>query len=142
MAQEETWCEIKSPNFTVISNTSISQARRVAKSLEQFRAVLQSTLPTLKVDPRFPLVVFAVRDQLSLRALLPDDRKEEGAAQPVGIFLPDTGKNIVLLRTDVPGDYSYHVLYHECVHMAVNLNFQSLPLCLFGVWQICMDLHL
>ena len=131
MAQESTWCEIKSPNFTIISNTSIRQARQVAKSLEQFRAVFQSALPTLRVDPGFPLIVFAVRDQLSFEALLPNDRQEKGTTQPAGVFLPFEGKNIVVLRTDVLGDQQYQVIYHEYVHMAMNLNFQSLPLWLF-----------
>jgi tetratricopeptide (TPR) repeat protein len=128
MAKEETWYEVKSPNFTIISNASIRQARRVATSLEQFRAVFQSTLTTLRVDPGFPLTVFAVRDQLSLKALLPEDRKEKGATQPTGIFLPYEGKNIVVLRTDIRSDDRYRVIYHEYVHMAMNLNFQSLPL--------------
>ena len=130
-ADEAKWCEVKSPNFTVISDASIKQARQVAKSLEQFRAVFQSTLPTLRMDPGFPLTVFAARDGLSLKALFPADRQEQGVSGLDGFFVPDPGKNIAVFRIDAPGHRGYHVMYHEYVHMAMNLNFRNLPLWLF-----------
>ena len=37
VAEEDAWIEVKSPNFIIISNASVKQARQVAKKLEQFR---------------------------------------------------------------------------------------------------------
>jgi tetratricopeptide (TPR) repeat protein len=126
-AAEPPWMEVRSPNFTVISDASVKQARRVAKTLEQFRVLLQTVL-ALKVDPGSPLIVFAARDGEGLKALLPGDRKEKGALQPTGMFLAGPEKNFVILRTDIPDEQRYHIIYHEYVHMVMRLNFQSLPL--------------
>lgn len=130
-AGEEKWCEVRTPNFTVVSDAPVRQARRAAQSLERFRTVMQRTLPTLKLDPGFPLLVFAARDGESLKALLPADRKEEGAAQPRGFFLSDPGRNIAVFRMDDKGELGYRAMYHEYVHMVTNLNFRNLPLWLF-----------
>ncbi len=130
-AGDEKWCEIRSPNFTVVSDAPVRQARHAARSLEQFRAVLQKTLPTLKVDAGFPLLVFAARDAVSLKGLIPADREEPGAAQPQGFFLSDPGRNIAVFRMDDKGEPGYRAMYHEYVHMVTNLNFRNLPLWLF-----------
>jgi hypothetical protein len=42
IAREETWIEVKSPNFRVISDASPKQARRTARSFEQFRLLLKN----------------------------------------------------------------------------------------------------
>jgi tetratricopeptide (TPR) repeat protein len=126
-AGEDTWIEVKSPNFAVISNAPAKQARRTARCFEQFRALLQTALPKLKVDPGSPLDVFAAKDSSSLKALLPL-RQEKGAIQPAGIFMAGPESNTVVLRTDATGDQGYHVIYHEYVHMVMHLNFRRLPL--------------
>jgi tetratricopeptide (TPR) repeat protein len=126
-AGEDTWIEVKSPNFVVISNANPKQAKRMARSFEQFRGLLQTVLPKLKVDPGSPLDVFATKDSASLKALLPL-RQEKGAMQPAGIFMAGPESNTVVLRTDTTGDQGYHVIYHEYVHMVMRLNYQRLPL--------------
>jgi tetratricopeptide (TPR) repeat protein len=126
-AGEDTWIEVKSPNFVVISNASAKQARRTARSFEQFRSLLLTVLPKLKVDPGSPLVVLAARNSGSLDGFLPLEQ-EKGAVKRVGIFVQGPESNTVILRTDVPGDQGYHVIYHEYVHMVMRLNFQRLPL--------------
>src|SRR3990172_2449688 len=79
-ATEETWTEIKSPNFIVISNASPKQARRVARSFEQFRQLIRTAMSQLKADPGSPLKVFALRDGKSLKAILPI-REGKGTAE-------------------------------------------------------------
>ncbi len=127
-AADNPWIEVRSPHFVVISDASPKQARKTARSLEQFRSLLRTALPKLKVDPGSPLVVFAVRDEKSLKALLPKDQEKTGAAQPAGIFMGSPEKNFVLLRTDVPPSQAYHVVYHEFVHLVLRLNYPELPL--------------
>jgi tetratricopeptide (TPR) repeat protein len=128
MAGEEAWIEVKSPNFTIISNDSIHQARRVAKKFEQFRIVFQTAIPKLKIDPGSPLIVVAVSDTRSLEALMPNDRAGKDSAQMAGLFLASPDRNFVLLRADASSDQDYHVIYHEYVHMIMRLNFPSLPI--------------
>lgn len=127
-AGEETWIEVKSPNFVVISDASEKHARRTARSLEQFRSLLQTALPNLKVDSGAPLIAFALRNENSLKALLPKEMLQKGAATPGGLFAGSTENNFILLRTDAPGEQRYHAIYHEYVHMVMRLNFRYLPL--------------
>ncbi len=127
-AGEAAWVEIRSPNFTVISDASTGQARRVAKRLEQFRIIFQSAFPKLKMDMGSPLIVFAARNQKTLEGLIPNARTGNGSAITAGMFLSGPERKFVVLRTDIPGDQGYHVTYHEYVHLLMNLNFHSLPL--------------
>jgi hypothetical protein len=67
-AGEDTWIEVRSPNFTVISDASIKKARQVAKRLEQFRSVFHTAFPKLRMDPGSPLIVYAARNEGSVNA--------------------------------------------------------------------------
>jgi tetratricopeptide (TPR) repeat protein len=128
VASDIAWIEVKSPNFVVVSDASQKQARRTARSLEQFRSLLQTALPKLKVDSGSPLIAFALRDEKSFKALLPTEVLAKGAAMPGGLFLSSPERYFVLLRTDAPGDLGYHAVYHEYVHLVMRLNFPDLPL--------------
>jgi tetratricopeptide (TPR) repeat protein len=127
IAREETWIEVKSPGFTIISNASPKQARRTARSFEQFGLLLKTVLPQFKADPGSPLTVFAARDGKTFEALLPR-RYEKGASQVFGMFMSSPERNFVALRLDVPEEKAYHIIYHEYVHMIMRLNFPQMPL--------------
>jgi tetratricopeptide (TPR) repeat protein len=124
---EDTWTEIKSPNFTVISNASPKQARRVARSFEQFRQLIRTVMSHLKADPGSPLRVFALKDSKSLKAILPI-REGKGAAELSGLFMSHMESHFVALSLDVPEERAYHTIYHEYVHLVMRLNFQQMPL--------------
>jgi tetratricopeptide (TPR) repeat protein len=129
MAGEETWTEVKSPNFVVISDASPKQARRTAKSFEQFRLLVQTAMPKgTKLDPSVPLTIFAGRDERSLKILLGEDRQNKGATQLAGLFMAGPERNLIALRMDASGNQDYHVIYHEYTHMVLQLNFGRLPL--------------
>jgi hypothetical protein len=83
-AAENAWIEVHSSNFVVISDASADQARRTAGKFEQFRTVIQTALPKLRVDPGTPLMVYAARDANSLKALLPKELQQKGMRQPAG----------------------------------------------------------
>ena len=127
-AGEPKWIEVRSPNFTVISDDSAEQARCMAKKLEQFRSAFQSAFPKLKTDMGSPLIVFATRNKKSLKALIPNDRREKKGEIPAGMFMAGPERKFVVLRMDIPRNQRYHVVYHEYVHTMMNLNFNSLPL--------------
>jgi tetratricopeptide (TPR) repeat protein len=124
--KEEPWLEVRSPHFTVISNSGEKQARRAAGQFEQFRNVIETSLPRVRVDPNTPLVIFAVKDEDSLKLLLPQFR--DRLAWTAGIFQPSPEKNYVALRLNVNGERDYHVIYHEYVHALMQINLPGLPL--------------
>jgi len=128
IAAEEVWTEVKSPNFVVISNASPKQTRNAAKSFEQFRSLIKSCLPSIRVDPGTPLTVIAARDEQSFKELLAEEHQERKESQKAGIFTAGPERNIVALRIDLPPEQSYHLIYHEYVHMLMRLNLGELPL--------------
>ncbi len=127
ISEEESWIEVQSPNFIVISNASQSQARRTARSFEQFRLLLQAWQPNLKVDSGAPLEIFATRDLKGLKSLLPI-RQGKDAAEWSGVFLGNPERSFVAVRLDLPEERAFHVIYHEYVHKVMGLNFGKLPL--------------
>ncbi len=127
-AREATWIEVRSPHFTVISDASPKQARRTARVLEQFRSLIQTAMPKLKVDASAPLIACVLRDEKGFKALLPEDMLGKGAAMPGGLFTASPEKSFVLLMADTPLDQGYHAIYHEYVHQIMRLNFPELPL--------------
>jgi tetratricopeptide (TPR) repeat protein len=128
LAGESTWIEVRSPHFVVISDASAKQARRTARSLEQFRNLIQTALPKLKVDSSSPLIACVLRDEKGFKALLPNEMLGKGAATPGGLFAASPEKSFVLLRADAPPELGYHAIYHEYVHQVMRLNYPDLPL--------------
>ena len=125
--KEDTWIEVHSPHFTVISNAGDKEARRVADHFEQFREVFHTTFPAWRLDLGKPLIIFAVRNEDSLRALIPAYWEQKGRAHPAGLYLPGEDRHYVALRTDVETQNPYQIIYHEYTHAIINLNFRGLP---------------
>lgn len=124
----ETWTEVRTPHFTVVSNGNEKQARRVAEQFEQIRAVMHVALPNLRVDPGQSIIILAVKNENSLKALLPGFWEVKGHFHPAGVFVAGQEKHYVALRTDTEGENPYHVIYHEYIHAVLSLNFRNLPL--------------
>ena len=70
-AHEDTWLEVRSPNFTVISNAGEKEARKIADQFEEIREVFHSTFVKMRVDLGKPVIVFAVKNEDSMKLLLP-----------------------------------------------------------------------
>src|ERR1700687_1296382 len=82
----QTWLEVKSPHFTVITNGPAEKARGAAFQFEQERAILQMLFPQAQVDPGVPVCIVALTDEISLSELLPGFWEKKGQAHPAGIF--------------------------------------------------------
>jgi len=125
----ETWIEVLTPHFIVASNDGENTARRFADQFEQIRFLYSKALnPGLHLDPGYPILIFAVKNEKSLSQLIPEYWAEKGHTHPAGLFVPGQEKNYIALRIDVEGEYPYLPIYHEYVHLIVNLNYQHFPL--------------
>jgi Tfp pilus assembly protein PilF len=124
---KDTWIEVRSPNFTVISNAGEKEGRKIADQFEEFREVFHNSFPKLKVDLGKPLIIFVVKNEDSLKALIPGYWEEKGRAHPAGIYMPGEERHYVAVRTDVESNNPYQVVYHEYTHAIMNLNFRGLP---------------
>src|SRR5271155_6003980 len=69
---KDAWIEIRSPHFLVISNAGDHEARKVADQFEQFREVFQAAFPKLRVDLGKPLIIFALKNEDSVKELIPE----------------------------------------------------------------------
>src|SRR5512143_3852676 len=81
-AAERPWIEVKSPHFTAVSNAGDKSARRSAWEFEQLRSAFQGLWPWARISSATPIVLFAVKDEASLKALAPQDWEVEGKAGP------------------------------------------------------------
>lgn len=127
-ASKDTWVAVQSPNFLVLSNAGDKEARKIADQFEQFREVFRTTFPKLRVDLGKPLIIFAVKNEDSLKLLLPGYWETKGHAHPDGLYAPGEERHFVALRTNVESDNPYQVVYHEYTHALMNLNFRDLPI--------------
>lgn len=124
---KEIWVEARSPHFTVISNAGGKEARRIADQFEQFREVFRSAFPNLRLDLGCPLIIFGLKNEDSLKALLPSYWEVKGRAHPAGIYVSGEERHFVALRTNTEGENPYEIIYHEYAHAILNLNFRDMP---------------
>jgi len=125
----ETWVEVATPHFTVMSNDGEKTARRIADQFEQIRLIYSKALSSdLRLDPGIPIVIIATKNEKSFSQLVPEYWAKKGHTHPAGLFVPSLEENYIALRTDVEGEFPYLTVYHEYVHLIINLNFQHIPL--------------
>ena len=133
----DTWVEITSPHFKVSSDSGEKEARRIARQLEEIRAVFLVDHPDVRVDGGRPLVVIAVKDEDALKVLLPDFWMAKNAVHPPGAFYSYGDENFAVLRTDISvrnGDNPYYVLYEDYLFSILRLNYAAIPLWLsYGI---------
>src|SRR5215475_2320943 len=127
-SSKDAWFEVRSPNFIVVSNGAAKEAREIAKQFERFRGIFHDSFPKLRVDIGKPLVIFALRDEQSMRVLLPAYWEVKGNKHPAGIYVRGLEKDFIALRMDVQSENPYYVVYHEYVHAILDLNFRGLPI--------------
>jgi tetratricopeptide (TPR) repeat protein len=125
---KDTWIEVRSPNFTVISNAGEGSARKIAEHFEEFRELVQNAFPKMRVDLGKTLIIFALKNEDSMKVFLPAFWEVKGHTHPAGIYQPGEDKHFVAVRTDIEGPNPYEVVYHEYTHALMDLNYRGLPL--------------
>jgi Tfp pilus assembly protein PilF len=124
----ETWTEVRSPHFIVVTNSNEKQGRRVADQFERMRSLFHAAFPKLQVDPGSPIIVLAIKDEKDFRALEPPAYLAKGSLKLGGLFLRAPDKNYVLLRLDAEGEHPYSVVYHEYTHLLLSKAADTMPL--------------
>jgi tetratricopeptide (TPR) repeat protein len=124
----ENWIDVRSPHFTVITNSNEKQGRRVADQFERMRSVFHVAFPKLQIDPGAPIMVLAIKDEKDFRALEPQTYLARGSLKLGGLFLRAPDKNYVLMRLDAEGEHPYAVVYHEYTHLLTSKAAEWMPL--------------
>ena len=123
----ENWIEIKSPHYTIYSNAGEHDGRRVAVQFEEIRALFEQSFPKLKVDFGKPSIVYVLKDENSLKLLMPAYGQNKNAMKIAGFYQLSNDKNFAVVRADVTGTGTnpYHVMYHEWAHGLFRLNYRT-----------------
>ena len=119
-AKPESWMEVHSPHFTVITNANEKQARRVADQFERMRSVFHTLFPKIQIDALGSITVLAIKNENDLRALEPSAYLAKGQLKIGGLFLRVPDKNYVLMRLNADGEHPYAVVYHEYTHLLLS----------------------
>ncbi len=131
-AKPEVWLQVRSPDFIVLTNASEKEGRRVAYQFETIRAVFRQffRLPESAKDP--PVIILALKDENSLKPLLPEYWEKKGLMHPAGVYLGGPEKNYVALRLDVSmkneAEEPFEPVYHEYVHFLTRRTISQTPL--------------
>lgn len=127
--KESPWTEVRSPHFLVLTDGGQGAARRVAREFEQLRAVFSTNFPRMRLETGSPLLVFAPRDEDSMKRLAPALwKKSGGSSQYVGgYFQHGWERQFAVIRLDQDGPDAYQVVYHEYTHSLFHANMHWLP---------------
>lgn len=127
-AAADKWVEARTPNFIVVSNAGESQARKTAIQFEQMRALFRESLPAAKSHTSPVIIIFAVKNEDSLRELLPEFWAQKGQSHPGGIFVNRLYQSSMAINLAAHGDNPYQAMYHEYYHSLTVPYLPGLPL--------------
>ena len=133
-AADRPWVEVTSPHFRVISDAGDKQAVRAAWQFEQVRAVLQRLWPWANLATGKPVVVFAARDENTLKSLVPKYWETKGGVRPASVFVTGPDRHYVAVRVDLPKPDSleanpFFQSYWSYVYITLRSSFErELPL--------------
>ncbi len=134
---EDTWSELRSPHFRVVTNGSTADARKVALELEQMRFLLHWRFPGYRIDFDAPFTVYAARDYGTALRLAPfwqprdhpylinDDNDFVDVTRMS--FFGNWERNVALVQLDTWDKTSHDRLYAAYVHEMLLQNVPSLP---------------
>jgi hypothetical protein len=120
----QTWREVQSPHFRVVTDGSETDGRNVAKEFEEMRSVFAARFPKATLETGAPLLVVAVREQ-GLRALAPWLWKDRDRV--AGEFFRGWERQYAMVRLDSFGDLNQAVIFHEYTHSIFHANLHWMP---------------
>ena len=123
-SRAQTWREVQSPHFRVLTDGSERDGRDVAKEFEQMRSVFAVRFNNATLETGAPLLVVAVREQ-GLHALSPSLWKDRDRV--VGKFSHGWERQYAMVRLDTDGDQSRVAVFHEYAYTVFHANLHWLP---------------
>ncbi len=118
-ARAQTWIEVRSPHFSVVTDAGERRGREVALQFEQMRAVFGAQLQRQRVSIPVPVQVIAVRDNKGMRLFLPWFKGKPTEA--MGIYLASEARNFILL--DLSFDGRWRTVFYGFAHLLLDANY-------------------
>jgi tetratricopeptide (TPR) repeat protein len=120
------WLQVRTPHFTLLTDSNEKEARRLVTQFEQMRAFFHTILPHA-ADDASPITVIAFKDSKGFQALEPEAYLAKGQLNLAGYFLRTQDTNFILLRLDAQGEHPFATVYHEYTHFMMR-KAEWLPL--------------
>lgn len=120
------WVKVETENFTLVGNASEKSVRKVGLKLEQFRKVLMTLLPKMKLNSTVPTVVYVFDSDSDFKPYkqLPG---RKSSANIAGFFSPGVDANLVAISNDYTEDVFSRIIFHEYFHFAMEKNLKRAP---------------
>jgi tetratricopeptide (TPR) repeat protein len=129
-ADADTWVEVRTDNFTVVTDGGQGRARDVAWQFEQVRAAILAAWPWAQPRLELPVQIVAAKDEASLRRLVP---KLNSDRDPITVSIvcvaPD--RYSIVMRSDFKYQDSagtinpYFTSYWNYSFLALETAFQG-----------------
>lgn len=126
-AKRESWVEVRSPNFIVVSNAGEKQARKTALQFEEIRQVFRQSLKVASSHPSPVITIIAAKDNNTMKVLLPEDYVK-GHAHHAGYFVDRMNIYFAVVNVGPDSANAFETLYHEYYHSVTVPYFPNLPL--------------
>jgi Flp pilus assembly protein TadD len=124
----ETWIEVKSPNFTVVSNAGEGKAGRTVREFEQVRTAYKKIWPSAHLAEGRPMVVLALKNKKTLKRWAPSYYEVKGGIEVSSGSAFGADRVYLLLRTDYRPRNSEVTpafnLYRAYVHLLLASSFE------------------
>jgi len=117
-AGDPQWVEVRSPNFSVITDAGGKRGREVALHFEQMRAVFGALMTKANVNLSVPMQIVAFRNSKEMRQVAPIFNGKP--TEMAGLFQGGDDRCFIML--DMSVDNPWSVVFHEYAHQLMNGN--------------------
>src|ERR1051326_2068381 len=121
------WIEVRSSGFTIVTNSSEKQGRRIAAQFERMREIFQQAYPQMEDEPDSPVLIVAVKRKDQFRPLEPGTYHSKKSLPLHGMFVR-ADKNYILMRLDSEAGNPFPLVYHEYTHLFLGQAEEQIPL--------------
>ncbi|MGA9527760.1 MAG: tetratricopeptide repeat protein [Terriglobales bacterium] len=115
------WVEVRSPNFSVITDAGDKRGRDVALHFEQMRSVFGALMTKAHVSLPVPLQIVAFRSSREMRLMAPIFNGKP--TEEAGMFQGGTDRSFIML--DMSVENPWYVVFHEYAHQLMNGNMSK-----------------
>jgi len=125
LAADPQWVEVRSPNFSVITDASDKRGRDVALHFEQMRSVFGALMTRAKVNLAVPLQIVAFRNSKEIGQVAPIYNGKP--IEVAGLFEGGNDRSFIILDMSVEDPWT--TVFHEYAHrlMDGNMSFHVDP---------------
>ena len=119
-SSEPQWVEVRSPNFSVVTDAGEKRGRDVALHFEQMRSVFGTLMTKANVNLSVPLQIVAFRNTKEMRQFAPLWKGKQ--TEVAGLFQGGQDRSFIML--DMSIDNPWSVVFHEYAHQLMNGNLE------------------